>query len=289
VYCEFFYHGTGSDLGFDPEFPSSLDDQLRVRIRNSTQLVSLAATDTGISPTAWQRAQYPQESQEKILIAHEGVDTERLRPDPNAVFSRNGLRLSVGDEVVTYVARNLEPYRGFHVFMRALPELLKRRPKAQVLIVGGDEVSYGLPAPGGKNYREHYCAELKDQIDWSRVHFTGRLPPADYLRALQVSSCHVYLTYPFVLSWSLLEAMSVGCAVVASDTLPVREVIEPQTHGVLTDFFDSQALAERVAEVLQAPEQASAMRQAARARVVAQFDLKTRCLPLWLAHLQRSD
>jgi glycosyltransferase involved in cell wall biosynthesis len=285
VYCEFFYHGTGSDLGFDPEFPSSLDDQLRVRIRNSAQLVSLEAAHAGISPTAWQRSQYPAGLQSTIQVLHEGVDSARLAPDPAAVFERDGLRLGCADEVITYVARNLEPYRGFHTFMRALPEILRARPRARVLIVGGDEVSYGVSAPGGGTYRSLYCTELKDQIDWSRVHFTGKLPATDYLKVLQISSCHVYLTYPFVLSWSLVEALSAGCAVVASDTAPVREVIRDGDNGVLTDFFDARQLAHRVATVLETPDAYRDMRHRARAGVVAQFDLTTHCLPKWVQWL----
>jgi glycosyltransferase involved in cell wall biosynthesis len=158
-----------------------------------------------------------------------------------------------------------------------------------VLIVGGDEVSYGIAAPGGGSYRSLYCAELKAQIDWSRVHFTGKLPPGDYLKVLQISSCHVYLTYPFVLSWSLVEALSAGCAVVASDTAPVREVIRDGDNGVLTDFFDAQQLAHKVCTVLEAPEALREMRRRARAGVVEQFDLTTHCLPKWVQWLTRQD
>ena len=147
------------------------------------------------------------------------------------------------EELITYVARNLEPYRGFHVFMRAIPEIQKRRPKARIVIVGGDEVSYSPRLPPGQTYRQHLLREIEGKADLSRVHFTGRIPYADYLALLRRSSVHVYLTYPFVLSWSLLEAMSAGCLVVGSRTPPVEEVIRDGENGLLTDFFSTEQLA----------------------------------------------
>ena len=239
--------------GFAPEFPATFDDTPRLRVKNTTQLLSLEAADAGISPTAWQAGRYPAEFRQKIEVMHEGIDTESVSPDPAAVFEWNGLSLTAVDEVVTYVARNLEPYRGFHVFMRALPRLLAARPRARIVIVGGDDVSYGRRLPEGQTYRAQYLAELGERIDLSRVHFTGRLPYADCLRLLQVSSAHVYPTYPFVLSWSMPEAMAAGCALVASNTAPVREVVEDGVNGRLVDFFDAEELADTVADVLARP------------------------------------
>lgn len=284
-YFEYFYDGYGGDVGFDTEFPAEVDDRLKVRIKNSTQLVSLLAADAGLSPTSWQKSRFPEAFQDKIRVIHEGIDTNRVTPDPRAYVDLNGLRLDAGSEVVTYVARNLEPYRGFHVFMRALPRLLSARPGAHVLIVGGDDVSYGRRLPEGETYRAKYCAEIRPQVDWSRVHFLGRLPYADYLRVLQVSAAHVYLTYPFVLSWSMLEAMSAGCALVASDTEPVREVVRDGENGLLVDFFDPAALADKVAEVLENPADFAKMRSLARETIVERYDLVTRCLPEQLAWL----
>jgi glycosyltransferase involved in cell wall biosynthesis len=287
-YCEFYYTGTGADVGFDPEFPLGLDDQLKVRIKNTTQLVGLVAMDQGIAPTRWQAGRYPGEFQSKIEVIHDGINTELVRPDPDAIFERDGLRLTHHDEVVTYVARNLEPYRGFHIFMRALPELLALRPKAHVLIVGGDGVSYGRRLPEGQSWREKCCAELKDEIDWKRVHFLGMLPYKDYLKVLQVSSVHVYLTYPFVLSWSMLEAMSAGCALVASRTAPVTELIEDGKNGRLVDFFDTGAIAKTASELIEARSDYAAMRNAARETVVERYDLNKVCLPKLIKFLQQN-
>lgn len=284
-YFEYYYHAEGGDLDFDPEHPIDIDQRLKVRIKNSTLLHALVTADQGISPTLWQKQRHPLEFQYKIKTLHEGIDTQVVRPDPEATFETGGQRFRPGDKTITYVARNLEPYRGFHTFMRALPRILERCPEARVLIVGGDDVSYGQPPAEHRNFREQLCAELGDRLDGKRVHFLGRLSYADYLRVLQVSACHVYLTYPFVLSWSMLEAMSAGCAVVASGTAPVREVIEDQRNGRLFDFFDTETLVDIVAETLNRPEQSQAMRQSARQSMVERFDLASQCLPAWTNHL----
>ena len=284
-YLEYFYQADGGDVGFDPEFPATEDDRLRVRIKNATQLHGLIACDRGISPTPWQKSRYPAIFQDRISVLHEGIDTQRVRPDANAWIQVNGQRLRHGDEVVTYVARNLEPYRGFHTFIRSLPALQARRPNARVVIVGGDEVSYGKRPPEGQSYRQIYCAEVRDQVDWSRVFFVGKVPYADYVRLLQISAAHVYLSYPFVLSWSMLEAMAAGCLVVASNTAPVLDVIRDGENGRLVDFFDPEALAERVADGLARPDEFRGLREAARAAVHDQYDLATRCLPRQIAWL----
>jgi len=287
LYCEYYYHSTGGDVGFDPEFPTSFNDYPRVRIKNSTQLLSLSTCDSGISPTLWQKSLYPIEYQSKLSVIHEGIDTALLRPDSTATFSINGHNFIKGDEIVTFVARNLEPYRGFHTFLRMLPILQAQRPDMQVIMVGGDDVSYGRRLPEGQAYRDKYVLELKEQVDWTRVHFVGKLPYTEYLKVLKISACHVYLTYPFVLSWSMLEAMSVGCLVVASNTAPVTEVIEHEKNGLLADFFDTEQLAERIANVLKAPADYEAMRQSARQTIVERFDLNSICLPTMVDYLTK--
>ncbi len=284
-YCEYYYSGSGGDIGCDPEFAATLDDQLRARIKNSTQLVSLVAMDEGISPTRWQAGRYPVEFQSKIQVLHEGIDTDVIRPDPDAVFQHGDLRLTRHDEVVTYVARNLEPYRGFHVFMRSLSKVLAMRPNAKIIIVGGDDVSYGKKLPEGQTYRELYCAEIKNDVDWSRVYFTGKLSYSDYLKLLQISSVHVYLTYPFVLSWSMLESMAAGCVLVASATPPVQEIIEDGKNGKLVEFLDPMKLADSISEVLAMPEHFAPMRLCARETIVKHYDLKQQCLPAMVSYL----
>ncbi|NCW25036.1 MAG: glycosyltransferase, partial [Betaproteobacteria bacterium] len=181
------------------------------------------------------------------------------------------------------VNRNLEPYRGYHVFMRALPKILAARPRARALIVGGDGVSYGAKAPEGKTWKQIFLDEVKSSLDMQRVHFLGNLPYPVFTQLLQVSSCHVYLTYPFVLSWSCIEALSTGCLVVGSDTGPVREVIENEVNGLLVDFFDHESIANAVTLALSDPGSFRGIRKRARETAKENYDLRSVCLPKQLA------
>jgi len=286
LYCEFFYGTEGRDVGFDPEFAQvGFDGDVALHLKNATTLLALAECDVGLSPTLWQRSTYPEIYQTKIRVIHEGVDTEAVKPEADAVFRlRSGRTLRREDEVVTFVARTLEPLRGFHIFMRALPKILSQRPRAQVLVIGEDRTYYGASPPAGKTWKSIFLNEVSGTIDSNRVHFMGRIPYRDYLKALQVSSAHVYLTYPFVLSWSCIEAMSCGCVVIGSDTAPVREVVNGD-NGVLVPFFDHEQLADKVIEALAQPRRFQSMRAAARRTAVEQFDLRTISLPQIMALL----
>jgi glycosyltransferase involved in cell wall biosynthesis len=292
VFAEFYYAVEGTDFLFDPEFSKdSLAARARLRLKNSVHLHALEAADGGYSPTEWQHRQIPATFRGKFDVIFDGIDTPMVRPEPGAVvqLQRAGVKLVPGDEVITFVNRNLEPYRGFHTFMRALPEMLRQRPNARVLIVGTDDVSYGSKPAQGGNWRQVMLAEVGAQLPMERVHFLGRVPYADYLRILQISACHVYLTYPFVLSWSCLEAMSAGCLVVGSRTAPVQEVITHGENGWLVDFFDPAALAAQVVEVLATRDQHAAVRELARQTVVARYDLASTCLPRLLDLILASE
>jgi glycosyltransferase involved in cell wall biosynthesis len=287
-YFEFYYRPRDSDLDFDPEFPPTQSDRMRIRTRNAVNLLGLENTDWGQTPTEFQRSLYPEKFRREISVVHEGIDTEAVCPDPTTrLWLAGGLSLSRNDLLITYSARNLEPYRGFHVVMRTLPELLARHPTARVLIVGGNDVSYGRRPPEASSWREHMLAELDGKLDLNRVHFLGRLSYPQYLAMLRISSAHIYLTYPFVLSWSLLESMAAGCAIVGSRTAPVEEVIRDGENGYLVDFFDQEALADRISDMLVNREKQEAIRVAARQTVVERFDLATKCLPAYVALLRR--
>ncbi|HHN0038544.1 glycosyltransferase family 4 protein [Pseudomonas aeruginosa] len=261
-FCEYYYRTDGADAGFDPEFPLTLNGAASIHSRNALHLLNLENCDAAVTPTHWQHSLHPAAYQDKIKVIHEGIDTENLGPDPEATLQLpNRQRLKAGDPVVTYVARNLEPYRGFHCFMRALPKILKEHPTCQVVIVGGDGVSYGSKPKDALNWRSKLLAE--NPVDLSRVHFLGKVPYATYKKVLQVSAVHLYLTYPFVLSWSLLEAMASGCLIVGSDTAPVHEVVRDKENGLLVDFFKPKEIAERVLHGLAEPEEFKELRKSA--------------------------
>ena len=285
-FCEFYYRGRGLDIDFDPEFPTDIDSICRSRTRNGHLLSSLESCDAGVSPTNWQKSTHPEVFHDKIDVIFDGIDTDKVCPDLAAELALpDGRKLTRADKVVTFAVRNLEPYRGFHSFMRAVPEIQRRQPDAEIVIVGGDEVSYGAHPEDKsfKTWREALDAEVA--YDRERVHFTGRLPYDHFLDALRISSAHVYLTYPFVLSWSCLEAMSAGALVIASRTPPVEEVIEDGVNGLLTDFFDTRAIADRVDQALREPGRFEELRKAARQTVIDRYTLD-RCLPPWLETIE---
>lgn len=280
-YFEFYYRLSGADVGFDPAIPVTLDTGPKLRTRQIGNLLGLEAADLGICPTLWQKSGYPQRYHPMLEVLHEGIDTSIVVPDANAklILPDSGIELCAGQEVLTYVARNLEPYRGFHSFMRSLPAVLEKRPNARVLIVGGDEVSYGARLPDGRSHKQHMLDELGSRLDLARLHFLGKVPYPTYLKILQISRAHVYLTYPFVLSWSMLEAMSAGCLVIGSRTAPVEEVIRDGENGLLVNFFDTAEIAERVVSALAEPDRYADIRARARHTIVENYDLRTVCLP----------
>ncbi|EKQ71324.1 glycosyltransferase [Leptolyngbyaceae cyanobacterium JSC-12] len=284
-YFEWYYHAHGSDSDFDPSDPLQLDDELRIRVKNAPILLDIASCDRGLSPTNWQRQQFPPELRQKITVLHDGVDTSFFQPNPGAklILPTANLNLSHVDELITYVARGMEPYRGFPQFMEAVSIIQKHRPNCHVVVVGEDRVAYGKPLPDGKTYKQQMLETLP--LDLSRLHFTGPLPYSQYLQVLQASSVHIYLTRPFVLSWSMLEAMSAGCLVVGSSTAPVTEVIEEGVNGLLVDFFSPEAIAERVDEVFAHPDRMADLRARARETIQARYDLAT-LLPQHLQWIQ---
>jgi glycosyltransferase involved in cell wall biosynthesis len=285
---EYFYSPRGADVGFDPEYPLTLDDIFRIRILNSVQLHALDGCDVHLSATAWQRSCYPAAFQPHIEVLHEGIDTRQVKPNALAHLTLpDGTTLRAGDEVLTYVSRGLEPYRGFHCFMRALPAILEQRPGCHVLIAGNDRHYYGRAAPNGQTWREVMLREVSNKLDMTRVHFTGQLAYEDYLRVLQVSRVHVYLTYPFVLSWSLMEALATGCVVIGSDTEPVREMITDGENGLLVPFFDKEALVQKTVSALADPDVLLPLRENARATIVDRYDFDTCVYPRHLALLAR--
>jgi glycosyltransferase involved in cell wall biosynthesis len=289
IYAEFYYRGIGRDIGFDPEFGApSLDATMIAQGRAAHLGQALLHADAGVAPTEWQASTFPPPLRQMIEVIHDGVDTDAVAPNPNATLTLPGGRvLTAGDEVISFVNRNLEPYRGYHSFLRALPDVLAARPKAQVVIVGGDGASYGAEPKAGGSWKQVFLSEVSDRLDLSRVHFLGRVPYPTYLALMQVTRAHAYLTYPFVLSWSMLEAMSAGALVIGSRTAPVEEVIADGQNGQLVDFFDIPGWSAALIEALEAPHRFAAMRAAARETIVARYDLRRHCLPRMVEFVER--
>ena len=266
-YQEFYYRTEGTDVNFDPEFPVPVTDYPRIRAKNAVNHITLNLGQHGQTPTEWQLSTYPDWARPQITLLREGVRLDVCKPNPKTPRSPlkiGGMTIRPKDKLVTYVARDLEPYRGFHVMMRALPDLLRGRKDLRVVMVGADGVSYGSASKEGA-WRQVMLNEVGDRIDMSRVAFPGRLDYQDYIALLQRSDAHVYLTYPFVASWSLREALAAGCAVVGSDTQPVREFITHGVNGLLVPFFDPPGLARTVLDLLENPALSRRLRENARA------------------------
>ena len=272
-FFEWFYHPRGSDADFDPSEPLNADDLCRIRVKNAPILIDLYNCDRGLTPTNWQHQQFPPEYHSKINVCHDGIDTNFFQPQPDAklVLPRINLDLSHVSELVTYVGRGMEPYRGFPQFMEAVALIQQQRPNCHIVVVGEDRVAYGKTLPDGKTYKQLMLEKL--DLDLSRLHFTGRLPYHEYLQVLQASSAHIYLTRPFVLSWSMLEAMSTGCLLIAANTPPVLEVIKDGKNGLLVDFFSPEQIADKVNKVLDNFQDMKAIRAAARKTIVNNYDL----------------
>ncbi len=283
-YFEWFYNPEGADVGFDGKQLNE-DGRAKLRCKNSHLLVDLYSCDAGISPTNFQKSQFPKEFHHKIKVLHDGVDTDFCRPNKDAKFliKDKNIELSAKDEVITYATRGMEAYRGFPEFMRAVEKLLKKRPNAQVIIAGEDRICYG-PKLSGTTFKEMMLKELSD-LDMNRVHFVGGLPFNEYVKLLQISSAHVYLTYPFVLSWSMLDAMSVGCCIVASNTEPVLEFMKDNYNALFVDFYDVDGLVKKVEYALDNKDKMQEIRHNARKTIVENYALKD-LLPQHIEYLK---
>ncbi|UVI40866.1 glycosyltransferase [Qipengyuania spongiae] len=287
IYCEFFYKSDGGDADFDPEFLNSDDPiarNIRLKLKGLPQKLHFPMANRGLAPTEFQKSTYPSSFRDRITVIHDGIDTNAIRPRDNGrITFGDGRSVTRNDEIITFVARNLEPYRGYHIFMRALPALLRKRPNARVFIIGSNGTSYGALPPTGRNWRDIFLKEVRSELDMERVHFAGSLTYPVFLELLSISRLHIYLTYPFVLSWSLLEAMALGAPVLASDTAPLHEVIRHGENGLLFPFFDTEALAEEGARILADVALRRSLSKNARATAVEHYDLASVCLPQQLA------
>ena len=281
-YQEFYYHTCGLDTDFDSELQlnQSVSARSKIRMKNAYLQLALESTTWNVVPTHFQASTFPEYARAKMSVIHDGVrvPSEQFLASVEGIDLGDELSLKKGDKVVTFVNRTLEPYRGCHTFIRAIPELLQREPSAQIVIVGSTKgTSYGSACPDGE-WKDIFLAEIAGKYDSSRLHFVGKIPHQKFLSLMAISACHVYLTYPFVLSWSLLEAMACACPIVGSRTLPVQEVICHDSNGILVDFFQPNELALSIVELLKNKDRALRLGANARKTVISDYSLEE-CLP----------
>lgn len=283
VYAEYYYRSEGGDVGFDPEFGPSPREPYKINAKNGGMALAFAEADVIVAPTPFQQSLLPDAFRERSRVIHEGVDLSKVRRRSSKSLSLPSGRVLEGSRpIITFINRKLEPLRGYHIFMRALPRLMAQVPEAEVLIVGADQTGgYGMQAPPGVTWGRHILREVASEIDSTRLHFVGHVPHEVMLTALSLSAVHVYFTYPFVLSWSLLEAMACEALVIASDTAPVRDVIVSGRNGILVDFFDASGLASQMVAACRSPARFLSLRQLARQTVELHYDRQSVCLPAW--------
>ncbi len=289
-YAEFFYKTSDCDIDFDIDFLEKdvgknfseyyEFNKFKLTARNAAFTSSYAMSDYLVTPTEFQKNALPDLFKPNVKVIHDGIDTDLLKPNKDVTIKINDKKFTKSDKIITYVGRSLDPYRGFHIFMRSIPKILKDNPDANIIIVGNaDTHGYGAPPPNNKKFKDIFYSEIKDQIDENRIFFLGPLPYEKYIQIIQLSMVHIYLTYPFILSWSMLEAMSCGALVIGSNTEPVTEVIKDNENGLIVDFFDSEKLAIRVTNVLEKSNKYNKIRENARKTILQKYDLDTICLP----------
>ena len=272
-YLEWYYRAYGSDASFFDEGAKDPNVELRIRMKNTAILQDLAAMDWGQSPTRYQKWQFPSVFHERMSVLHDGVDTDYFTPDPRETFTIGSRIFRRGDPLVTYIARGMEPYRGFPQFIEAVVLLQQMHAGVHVVVIGEDRIAYG---PKDKASYKQWALEAFSP-DLARLHFLGRQPLSVLRQVLRVSAAHVYLTVPFVLSWSMMEAMAAGALIVGSDTEPVREVVDDGRTGLLVPFFEPRRLAERLLEAIAAPERFEDIRRRGRALMLERYDQRELC------------
>ncbi len=290
VYAEFFYSATGADVGFDPEFPlkGGIERLFEVRAKNAAILAAMNDADVAVAPTHWQASRFPAYFKPKLRVMHEGINTELVKPNPAVTYRVPGTNLHLPDW-----------RRGHHIYQsqpRTLPRVSHLYARATSDSGGASDRAccdcrrrfhlLWRCRAGRPNLERNLSIGGSGPPSLESCAFRRQIPYVDYVSLLQVSAAHIYLTYPFVLSWSMLEAMSAGAPLIASSTPPVLEVVEQDVNGVLVDFFDVDGLAQIAIDVLTHPRKYFDMRKAGRKTIVENYDLARVWLPQWLKLLE---
>jgi glycosyltransferase involved in cell wall biosynthesis len=288
-YCEYYFAHSHADISYRVDLPGGAEDVAPFfpRCINAPVLTALTQADAGYSATEWQKSTFPQKFWPKIDVHFDGIDTELYKPGrARRPLEIGGRTITEATRVVTFVSRGLESVRGFDVFLRVAERIARVRDDVLFVVAGSEEIYYGWDAlrSGGKSFASWAWARTK--LDSNRVVSLGQVSPDVLADLLSITDLHIYLTVPFVLSWSLVNAMSSGAVIVASDVAPVREVIEPGVHGLVEPFFDDERLAVTALGVLEDPRAFRALGDAARRRVLDQFSLEV-CVPRLGDYFQR--
>lgn len=286
-FMEYFYRVTGGTLGYRPEVPVAEETLLRLKTKNAMILLDLENCTRGWTPTHYQRDHFPPEFHQKIDVIFDGIDT-------GIYYRRQGARdrhaaaldLPPDVRVVTYVARGFEMTRGFDIFMRAAKRIYQQFPKVVFVVVGADSVHYGadLQHIREKSFRHHVLAN--DEFDLSKFRFTGFVPEETLADYLSLGDVHIYLTEPFIASWSMVDAMSCGAVLLASDQTCVREYVVSGQNGLLCDFFDVEELARQAVGVLRDPAAYRPLSEAAQQTVRERYSVEV-ALPRLKEYFQR--
>lgn len=276
-YFEWYYRSPAIDrTPHDPAKRDPLDQSAFTRVRNTPFYLDFSAADAALAPTKFQASQFPEELRKRLTVMHDGIDTRLHQPAERDTALMEELGIPDDAEIISWVTRGMEPARGFPEMMKAVAELQKARPKLHIIIVGEDRVAYGSKVAVA-SWKDKMLAEL--DLDETRMHFTGLVPRPKMIRILQTGDLHLYLTAPFVLSWSMLDAMACGCQMVASDVEPVREFLKDGTTGRLADTYDHDALVGQVTAALDDPKTAKTLRTKARKLIVDKYDAQTKIFP----------
>jgi glycosyltransferase involved in cell wall biosynthesis len=285
-YFEYFYRAHDSDLDFRSDQTPRELDVLRTYYRNSIFLTDLEYCDAGYSPTRWQKSTLPARFHDKVEVIFDGIDTALWKPRPGVARKVMGRTVPDSIRIVTYVSRGFESMRGFDILMQVAKRIYCELPNVVFAIVGSDRVAYGGDhhATNGKTYREHVLAQ--DDYDLSKFIFTGLLPPQELADLLSISDLHLYFTVPFVLSWSLFNALACGAVVVASNTEPVRELLTHGQTALMADFFNVEALAAHSLNVLRKPDEHRFLGRNGRGLIEARYGLD-KCVADMINFFQR--
>lgn len=285
-YTEWYFKWQNSWEHFSGE-KLNMDQKISTRMLNATSVLGIEALDACVTPTHWQRSVFPKMYQRNMHVIHEGIDTNTCEPQARRTLFVPGCLKPLSPELklVTYVSRAMEPARGFFTFMDAAARLAKLDPEVQFVIVGRPHAAYSGSTGDGPTYKEQ--AIEKYDVDMSRMHFCGKLQYDDYLQVLKNSSVHVHFSMPYTLSWSALEAMACGCAMVGSSNAPVNEAIEHDVNGRLVNFFDAEGLVREVQDLLADRNEAERLGLAARETVLSRYE-SADCVNQWKALILRT-